>query len=315
MGVKVDHIPPSEGAIAEASVWLARLRGESRTEEVETGFRVWLAASEENRTAFDSVTQVWDVAGGLKRRPERAARPQKAAWRPALLAACLALVCLGGFWQWQQMRFTHYTTEVGELRSVRLTDGSIVQLNTNTRLKARFTNDKRLLVLEEGEASFDVVKDSLRPFLIEAGESQVLVVGTQFDVRWTEGALSVTLADGKVRVIDETETDLVPGQRLMIRAAGQEPVLDTVNIKAARAWKKGQVVFDSAPLIDALGEMNRYSKRKLVFAGDHAGDYLISGAFRAGDMSQFGRALSDLYGFSMAETESSIVLKASENTQ
>lgn len=295
--------PLDEEKIVEASVWVARLQSDTRGPEVERDFRAWLAASAENRAAFEMTSETWDLAGGAK-----IVRAQPTHWmrRPLGLALAASLAIAVGIGGWYAQRPAPIATAVGEQRSLRLADGSIVTLNTATTLSTAFDGDRRLVRLDRGEASFEVAKDSLRPFIVEAGGTRVVAVGTVFDVRYVDGGLSVTLAEGKVRVVEPpkagstpAEIEMTPGQRLQLPTPHARPTLRAVNLQTARAWRTGQVVFGDTPLGEAVAEMNRYADRPIAINDPAVAQLRISGAFRATDSAQFARAVSDIYGLTL----------------
>lgn len=297
--------------IGEAAVWLARLRSDERQADVQDAFRGWLAAAPEHRAAFETVNDAWELAGGVQLQPQVVDR-QRRGWRIPALLACVVL--LAGLMTWPLiMRGPTFATEVGERRVLALDDGSVVTLNTDTRLRVRFSEGQRLVLLDEGEASFEVAKDSLRPFVVKAGEARIVAVGTTFDVRWVGGALDVTLAEGEVRVVERDATGATreikmdPGQRLSERR-GSLPVLARVDLESARAWRTGQLVFDDVPLTEAVAEVNRYSERKIVIEGRGAERVQISGVFEPGGSAKFARALGDLYGFEVREEDEAIAI-------
>jgi len=296
--------PVDEQKIAEASVWVARLQSDARGPDVDRGFRAWLDASAANRAAFEMTSETWDLAGGADVAPRRGAHRSRTATMMALAASLLIAIGIGG---WYLQRPAPIVTAVGEQRSLRLADGSIVTLNTATTLSTAFDEDRRLVRLDRGEASFEVAKDSLRPFVVEAGGTRVVAVGTVFDVRYLGGSLSVTLAEGKVRVIEpasggataRSEIEMLPGQRLQLATPAARPSLGAVNLQAARAWRTGQVVFGDTPLGDAVAEMNRYTDQPIGFDDPAVAQLRISGAFRTTDTAQFARAVSDIYGLTL----------------
>lgn len=303
---------PGPDAIAEAAVWIARLRAGQLESGVEGDFRRWLAASSAHRAAFESVSDTWELAGGVHLPAPSNGGLRARSWRIAAVAAGIAIAAIVGLSQVD--RAPTLATEVGERRTVALTDGSIVTLNTDTELRVRFSEDKRVVLLDHGEASFAVAKDSLRPFVVEAGDTKVIALGTDFDVRWIGGALAVTLAKGRVRVVEEgkagnrQEVDLNPGERLVESQKGTA-ALTAVDVQSARAWQAGQVIFASTPLPDAIIEMNRYSAQKIELVGLGAGRIKISGAFKAGGSAEFAKAIHDLFGFEVTTSNDAISIR------
>ncbi len=93
-----------------------------------------------------------------------------------------------------------YQTDVGELRSVRLEDGSRVMLDTRSRIRVSFSATARDVELLEGQAHFDVAKNPARPFRVRTAFAEVVAVGTSFDVAAQPARTTVTLIEGRVNV-------------------------------------------------------------------------------------------------------------------
>src|SRR5262249_3527753 len=97
---------------------------------------------------------------------------------------------------------TTYTTAIGELREVKLPDNSIIKLNTRSRVTVTYGQLSREVVLEFGEASFDVVSNPDRPFNVRAGNRQFQALGTRFIVRvLSPDNVELTVTEGEVKVV------------------------------------------------------------------------------------------------------------------
>lgn len=312
---------PDPKMIAEAAGWLARLRSDVRDVTLEDQLDAWLSHSDAHREAFAAVNRAWDLAGGVAQRPAEppAERVARGRWRwPAAAAAAAAIVAMiGGGIRYSQSRPT-VATAVGERRVLTLADGSTVTLNTDTRLRVRFSETGRTVILDNGEASFDVAKDATRPFIVKAGATQVTAIGTTFDVRWLQQAVAVTLAQGRVRVVETGDNGkpiravyLSPGQRFA-DGGGRRAGVEAVDLRTARAWTGGLMVFDATPLTEAVIEMNRYTQRHIRLEGHGAERVAISGAFQTNHPGTFARALADLYGFQVREEADGYVIAPAE---
>jgi transmembrane sensor len=154
----------------------------------------------------------------------------------------------------------------------------------------------------------------------------VQAIGTAFVVRRNDDELTVTLLEGKVRVVEPSgeagvgsadparngfaaarQTPLSPGQRLTVTPSGgstvDEPALDKVT-----AWRRGQVAIDDLSLAEAVREMNRYSPVKLVVADAAAGNLRVGGFFRIGDSRGFASAVAATYHLRLIEENDQIVM-------
>src|SRR3546814_615721 len=168
----------------------------------------------------------------------------------------------------------HYRTAVGERLNVVLGDGSLVTLNTGTKLRVAFTSGERKVVLTRGQALFEVAKDAARPFVVEARGRRFVAVGTTFDVRVDSRRVQITMIEGTVKVepnlvpsqaepaVDvaaEATTHKTPHKRVgeLFITAGQQliaaPTLAADEVRPANAnrvssWRNGTVVFEHSRL-------------------------------------------------------------------
>ena len=195
-------------------------------------------------------------------------------WRFAVAASIvfIGLAAAGALW----IQFFHaptYTTEVGQQRTVKLSDGSTVELNSRSTVRVRFSKGERDVDLLQGQVLFRVAKDHTRPFIVASDGMLVRAVGTQFDVyRKTEGTV-VTVLEGRVAVTtaslntvaspsgsstsavaDLVEPTTAPDTAFL--SAGEQVTLTPAvapkpvraNVSAATAWTQHQLVLESKPL-------------------------------------------------------------------
>ena len=165
-------------------------------------------------------------------------------------------------------------------------------------MRSIFSRERRALELLTGQAHFDVAKDPARPFIVTAGDKQVIAVGTAFDVSRELGVTSVMLTEGKIVVRQDGaahafDQTLSPGDRLIFQPDTRVRQ-DRPNIAAATAWQTGQVVFDDVPLSEAVEHMNRYESKPIVIADPAVGSMHISGAYKSGNADAFVKSVSIL---------------------
>ena len=198
-------------------------------------------------------------------------------------------------------------TPIGEIRTVKLPDGSLVTLDTGTVLRWRFSGSARRLALLRGRARFAVAHDSKRPFVVSAGGGQVTAHGTLFDVSLTPWrTVSVTLLQGVVEVdgalgVERAKpTTLTPGQALAF--SRDQPGARLRRIPAAaQTWPTGMLTFTGAPLVQAVAEANRYSRTPIRLATTDLGQLQVSGAFHAGAARPFADSLAATFDLQVRE--------------
>jgi len=118
------------------------------------------------------------------------------------IAASLAVTAVAAS-IWLYVQRGSYSTTIGEQRSVRLQDGSTVDLNSQSKIRVRFSEHQRSVDLLEGQALFRVAKDSARPFIVATDNIHVRAVGTQFDIYRKATGTVVTVLEGRVAVLPE----------------------------------------------------------------------------------------------------------------
>jgi transmembrane sensor len=305
-------------ARAEAAAWIVRLHGPHRCAELEAAFRDWLQAHPENGKQFERVTEVWDAGSSV---PVPGV-PRMTHWKEeprgrerSLAAALLLLLCgLAGWITWRAWVEPSYTTGVGEQRVVRLDDGTRLSLNSGTRVVITYSDSERRVKLVRGEAFFEVAHNAARPFIVTAGDQQVVAIGTSFVVRYEAARTAITLLEGSVRVSPATDVGLTlaPGERVTFAAGGSRR-LDEPKIEAVTAWRRGEVMLDSTQLEDAVAELNRYDKNTLIIDDPRIATLSISGIYHAGDSRGFAHTIAKLYGLEIIEQSNRIHLRAADH--
>ena len=339
------HEPPMDDRDEIATVWFARRRSGSMPAAELAELEAWLAADPANRAAYDAVDLTWRAAEALRSDPEVLSLREealKARYLPrrrlmgvglaaavaigAVLLSPLALTSVGAL---RALHDQEFRTGVGQQATVKLPDGSVVTLNTDTVLRTRADKDKRLLFLDRGQAYFKVAHDPTHPFVVAAGGRTVTALGTQFDVRVGAREFRVTLVQGKVRVeAPATAVGLAlakagapiasgPVQATEMTAGSEFAATDnrhwnvtTTDVDKETSWLRGQLIFERERLGDVAEELNRYSTKKIVVDGD-AANIPVTAAFKPGDVDGFVRAVKD-YGFVrvVSENNKAVELKS-----
>jgi transmembrane sensor len=164
--------------------------------------------------------------------------------------------------------------------------------------------------LDQGEAFFEVTPDATRPFVVTVGESRVTAMGTSFAVRYEPDSTAVTLVEGKVSVADDaakSDFTLLPGQRLTL-AKAHVPRMDAPRLEAVTAWRRGEVILNDTPLVEAVAEMNRYNKKSIVLESPEIAMLDVSGLYHTGDSEGFARSIAVMHGLQLTERDRKIYL-------
>jgi transmembrane sensor len=247
------------------------------------------------------------------------ARPRRLRHWSLAAAAVLAFLSLTTLWVTRNgERFglpRSYSTAHGEQRERLLPDGSVLHLNTDSKVTVRYSRRERVVELNRGEALFQVAHDSAqRRFRVAAGNAQVLDVGTQFDVYLRPGAVLVTVVEGTVAVYagaaSLTPTALRVGVGYQVEVRDQVGLPRPVDARAAVAWLKRQIVFEDQPLADVAAEFNRYGGTTLEIDDDSVRALRISGVFDAYDTDSFAAFLQTLNGVVVQKTPTRIRVRS-----
>lgn len=198
-----------------------------------------------------------------------------------------------------------YETRKGEKRVIALPDGSIVTINTATRLDVRYSEDQRLIRLADGEALFDVAKDATRPFVVRAGGVDVRAVGTSFTVAGGAGRpVKVLVREGVVEVVQpKTPTPqpmrLAANTRAVVADAGAPVVIARVEpaeVHRELAWREGRLVFAGESLSAAAAQFDRYSDTRIIITDPVLAGSGVAGVFDANDPIGFAQAAAGSLG-------------------
>jgi len=270
-------------------------------------------AGERNPARHDGTGTAGDREAGARMRPWAIA-----ASVTLVLAAAAALGIgafgLGVFGE----AGTRYSTSVGEMRSIVLPDGSVVDLNTRSSVRARFNSKVRLIELETGEAIFKVTKDPARPFRVVAGDTEIVAVGTQFNVYAAQARTVVTVLEGRVRVTDraaapadrpqgaafvQPAVELGSGEQAVI--APRRPIARVALADPMRvtSWTERRLIFEDATLASVAEEFARYSARVITVADPALAQRQITGVFDASDPASLVQFLGAQGGVGIVTTE------------
>jgi transmembrane sensor len=236
--------------------------------------------------------------------PRETVRSLRLSARGSRIAASfiVALVlATGGYVGWQLMNpreTSTYATAVGEFRSIALSDGSVLTLNTDTVATVELSGNHRVVELERGEAVFAVAHDTSRPFDVHAGKLVVRAVGTQFSVRkLDELSADVLVAEGKISINPPSSSTYGVGSYMTVRNGRiSATLLPQSDINARLEWTTTQrLSFKGATVSEVVAELNRYNARKIVIQAPGLAEQQIGGSFKARDPEGFVSALENQF--------------------
>jgi transmembrane sensor len=283
----VSSKPVSAQVLDAAIAWQLSLDSDSPVEREE--FAKWHAAHEEHARAWRQLgmlDQRFSVASGpartalLQSRESIRRRVRNLGSGVASVVAVIGLTLFAAdrylpldYWLADQR------TATGEQRTLRLSDGTLINLNTHSAVDVRFDEKQRLVVLQEGEILVETGHGDARPFIVETREGSMRALGTRFLVKREEQGTRLSVLQSAVAAHPQSNPDeliLREGQQMLIRNDGLGPVT-ALNL-GADAWTRGMLVVDNARLEDLIHEIGRYRPGHLGVAPEVA-DLRITGSF------------------------------------
>jgi transmembrane sensor len=307
---------------AEAADWLINLE---ENEADLPAFAAWLLASPRHAEEFLLCSAVWHAANRLdearrididtllaqahanvarfddgsipRPRPVEVRHGVRRMLRGAFAAAAALVIATAGLLIGLHDDAARYETKVGEQRAVKLPDGSVVTLNTRSQIAVRLGSYERSVELISGEAMFDVAHDAHRPFRVLAGAAAVRAVGTQFNVRRSPHATTVTVVQGIVDVTsvagsargNEMQATaaanrperLVAGEQAQLSAQGNVLAHREAEIDRVVAWRQRRLIFRNEALGVIADEFNRYNDTQIVIEGATTAARRVTAVFEA----------------------------------
>ncbi|WP_336335445.1 FecR family protein [Pseudomonas putida] len=270
----------------QALEWCVRLHDAGATPAEHEEFAQWLAADPSHPAAWQRAQQVWGVAGvaGHAQLAASRAMRKRISRRTSLgLASAAAVLLAVAVFALSPAHWADYRTEVAQVRSWTLEDGSTVQLAPQTSLDVSFSAGERRLRLYQGEAWFKVAPDPSRPFIVEAAGGDVRALGTAFDVQVLEDGANVTVTEHSVRVSRAgQQAEAGEGQALHYGAQGIG-ALRRVEPGQQLAWREQRLVFQDEPLSRVLQRLQPYSRAHLLLTDSSLAQLRVTAAVQAGE--------------------------------
>lgn len=308
----MSDISPETIIEAVAADWLTSQRDSGDWSQADqVVLDAWLAQSSLHEVAYLRLEAAWARADRLAALPKtetpRRSTLQHGGWRKQMLfratataAAALAAVIAGVMQFSSKTDLQTYVTPIGGQERIVLSDGSRIELNTDTRLKADFARDESKVWLEKGEAYFEIRHNPERKFTVMVNGHRVADLGTKFRVLSEPGRMEVALLEGQVSI--DVASDM--GNRPIVLKPGEVAVAKARSFQILSAnpksladelgWRRGVVVFESVTLAEAAAELNRYNRKQIEIADPEIAQRKIAGTFRTNDIEGFTELAQDV---------------------
>jgi len=284
----------------------------------------------------DSMYRTLSGKPAVGRRSRRNAAAFGLAASVVLVAGVLASI---GLFTEPGSTVTRYTTAVGEQRSVTLEDGSTITLNTGSQILAEITDAARRVVMDRGEAYFEVAKDPVRPFTVEVGGRSITAHGTAFNVRRLDGGFTVALVDGRVALHQQGGEPPTAPQWLDLGAhpdGFESPLVEELGLRSGtvlrfdardqtikarhdpeierrQQWRQGRLSFKDQPLSTVVAELSRYSTKPIRIHDADVGDIRVFATLRLDSIDTALSTLERAVPIRVVPTLSGIAILAADN--
>lgn len=336
---------------AEACAWIAQLESGSMKSDDLAAFKEWISSSpahkaEIKRLAILSgeLNVLTEMSEPLKKAAEErrnlAGPEQRSLWPKLSYTAAIVVLFVAilinqfintGLPVSQPLL---YSTEVGAYREVILSDGTVVDLNTDSEIEVDYNSQRRKVRLLKGEAFFNVAHNKKIPFVVYAEKKSVRAVGTAFVVSLLPKSFEVIVTEGKVALSDTAEEGFVvngsavsgensntsPSQAKSVAASEVEPiyleagqtlvydksvkidlqaelveVVSQREIRRKLSWQDGLLDFSETPLIEVIEDLSRYTSMKIEISDPELRKLKFGGLFRTDELHALFNALETTF--------------------
>ncbi|WP_194788345.1 FecR domain-containing protein [Pseudomonas sp. UFMG81] len=281
----MSHAPVSSAVLEAAIAWKLCLDEGSGSTDERNEFMRWHAADEEHARA-------WLQLGLLDQRVSTAAGPARHALMQSRvglrrqLGGLAGMLLIGGLLAWAGVPslapnywLADQRTATGELRTLRLEDGTLLSLNSHTAVDIDFKGEQRLITLHQGEISVETGHEDSRPLLVRTEDGRLRPLGTRFLVsrEATGTRLEVLQSSVAAKPLNSGDEQVLrEGQQVLMNTNGLGP-LGPVAV-GADAWTRGMLVVDNVRLADLVARLGEYRSGHLGVA-DEVADLRVSGSF------------------------------------
>lgn len=301
-------------ATLEAAEWSVLLQDDPDDGDLRRRFDEWRRQSAINAEAWAEMQSTaglatealsayaheWQSADAATSQRGRPATRRRRWLLPAASVALAAVIAWAAVPSVLLQLQADHVTGTAELRTIRLQDGSEVALAPHSAVAVSFEPDERRVRLLQGEAFFAVTPDKERPFRVTARSVRATVLGTSFDVRLDDSAITVAVQEGRVRV-EATDPSSGTGETLqageVVRVTGDGAFVRTAAEPAMiAAWRQGRLYMTNRLLGDAVSEIRRYFPGTIIVTDAALEGLPTTGVFDTADPEGALRGIAQAQG-------------------
>ena len=301
--------------------------------EEEAQIREWISSDPENAKEFSRFELIWlssknleeisnkdpDVAWDKFRARVSQAKTGEVPVRSItrrynwLKIAAVLFITVGAWAFYSLTRVSFDIIETGKIvRTEILPDGSEVTLNRNTMLSYRrnFKGDTRSVKLESGEVFFNVRPDKSKPFIIEADDVSIIVVGTSFNVKHINHGTEVIVESGVVRVsMNDQTVELKPGEKISVTDKNAILRKEANTDQLYTYYRSKMFVADNTPLWRVIEILNEAYDSNIIIENDQIRNLPLSTTFKDESLDTIIHVITETFKISAVKENGKIVLR------
>ncbi|MDE1172062.1 MAG: FecR domain-containing protein [Parvibaculaceae bacterium] len=332
----IERLAPLE---REAQAWVMRFAsGEATPADIEA-LKQWHGQSPAHAEAFVRASRLWDALGAAGQRAarqnalpagaevlpfiQRPAVPRsiipQSMGRRAFLGGALAASAAGigylavrpplDLWPSFVELTADYRTATGEQRQIRLASGVAIVMSAQTSVAMRPREDDAGHVeLIAGEATITTGRNASAPFVLVAGGGRTSASQASFDVRYIGPTVCVTCLHGEVLVEQGRAARALQASQQLVYSAQGLSSIRAVDPAVVTAWRDGFLVFHGTPLAEAVEEINRYRRGKIIVTNEALGRRLFNARFRFENVDEVVGQIQQVFGAGVTSLPGGIVL-------
>ncbi len=239
------------------------------------------------------------------------------------LAACLLIVFSISYFRLDRSLVEPTLADefkIERIQKLELEDDSTVFLNRSASIVTRYSSKERLVILNSGEAHFEVTKDFKRPFIVDVQGVKIRAVGTAFNVHYDYNKVDVFVTEGtiavqspKTKTNQATKESIVEiNQQVIVSLDHKKPKLEVNTLQEKQIedmllWKPQLIDFQNTPLVQIIDEFNRRNDIQIIIQDPDIGDIRISSVFWSDNLGGFVRLLEARFGIVARNRDNQVI--------
>ena len=219
----------------------------------------------------------------------------------------------------KELVYNELTVPYGKRFDLVLSDGTAITLNAGSSIKypIQFLDKGERKVFLKGEAFFDVTKNKEQPFIVNAMEVEVQVLGTQFNLSFypEDEVINTVLVEGSVRLTGQAKAQdkvhsaiLIPGERAQWSKTERDLMVDNVDVSLYTAWTQGRLVFRDTPFKIIRKKLERHYNVVIINNNAALDEKMYNASFDVETIQQVMNSFKENYALEYEMIEEKIVI-------